>query len=236
MMPSVTLYCQVTIWLSWFEVLNCQKQFHNFFRIDILGCPLNVFILKNPTLKLFSKCICLSFCWSGHVSSPLWSNVSKVKSLKDRSLKVFEVGVWSGRLEGFESWTANALQWVRTMTKVGLELLGQLKTLWHFDSTPIGPEIVMTCRILCLLWLGHKHLNSCDNSDASGQPTIWRVHQVISTYYKLEQIMWTLRQWALPRSHSTERQIILRWSSFSGEHGATVQFATHRTVSDDRQN
>ena len=50
---------------------------------------LNVFILKNPTLKLFSKCICLSFCWSGHVSSPLWSNVSKVKSLKDHSLKLF---------------------------------------------------------------------------------------------------------------------------------------------------
>ena len=31
----------------------------------------------------------LSFCWSGHVFSSLWSNVSKVKSLKDRSLKVF---------------------------------------------------------------------------------------------------------------------------------------------------
>ena len=30
----------------------------------------------------------LSFCWSGHVSSSLWSNVSKVTSLKDRSLKV----------------------------------------------------------------------------------------------------------------------------------------------------
>ena len=31
----------------------------------------------------------LSFCWSGHVFSSPWSNVSKVKSLKDRSLKVF---------------------------------------------------------------------------------------------------------------------------------------------------
>ena len=30
----------------------------------------------------------LSFCWSGHVSSPLWSNVSMVKSPKDCSLKV----------------------------------------------------------------------------------------------------------------------------------------------------
>ena len=31
----------------------------------------------------------LSFCWSGHVFSSPWSNVSKVKSLKDCSLKVF---------------------------------------------------------------------------------------------------------------------------------------------------
>ena len=31
----------------------------------------------------------LSFCWSGHVFSSLWSNVSRVKSLKDCSLKVF---------------------------------------------------------------------------------------------------------------------------------------------------
>ena len=31
----------------------------------------------------------LSFCWSGHVFSSLWSNVSKAKSLKDCSLKVF---------------------------------------------------------------------------------------------------------------------------------------------------
>ena len=30
----------------------------------------------------------LSFCWSGHVSSSLWSNVSKFKSLKYCSLKV----------------------------------------------------------------------------------------------------------------------------------------------------
>ena len=30
-----------------------------------------------------------SFCWSGHVSSSLWSNVSKVTSLQDCSLKVF---------------------------------------------------------------------------------------------------------------------------------------------------
>ena len=31
----------------------------------------------------------LSFCWSGHIFSSAWSNVSKVKSIKDCSLKVF---------------------------------------------------------------------------------------------------------------------------------------------------
>ena len=31
----------------------------------------------------------LSFCWSGHVFSSLWSNVSMVKSPKDLSFKVF---------------------------------------------------------------------------------------------------------------------------------------------------
>ena len=66
----------------------CQRDVSNKHSLFIVR-SLNVFILKNPTLKLFSKCICLSFCWSGHVSSPLWSNVSKVKSLKDHSLKLF---------------------------------------------------------------------------------------------------------------------------------------------------
>ena len=36
---------------------------------------------------VFSECLCL--CWSCHVSSSLWSNVSKVTSLKERPLKVF---------------------------------------------------------------------------------------------------------------------------------------------------
>ena len=98
----------------------------------------------------------LFFCWSGHVFSSLWSNVSKVKSLKDCSLKVFfkcichchcicicrclfvgqvmfshdphqfcKVSVWSGRPEGFESITANNQE--QSVTKAGIELLGQLK-------------------------------------------------------------------------------------------------------------
>ena len=36
-----------------------------------------------------SLSLSLSFCWSGHAFSSLWWNVSKVKSLRDRSLKVF---------------------------------------------------------------------------------------------------------------------------------------------------
>ena len=36
---------------------------------------------------VFSECLCP--CWSCHVSSSLWSNVSKVTSLKERPLKVF---------------------------------------------------------------------------------------------------------------------------------------------------
>ena len=34
-------------------------------------------------------CLSLSFFWSSHVSSSLWSNVSKVTGLLDRSLKLF---------------------------------------------------------------------------------------------------------------------------------------------------
>ena len=40
------------------------------------------------SLSLFLPLL-LSFCWSGHVSPSLRSNVSKVKSIKYRSLKVF---------------------------------------------------------------------------------------------------------------------------------------------------
>ena len=68
-----------------FITTYCQTQ--NFF-----------WIAKNPSLGVFSKCIshylCPFFfflivfcCWSGHVFSSLWSNISKVKSAKDRSLK-----------------------------------------------------------------------------------------------------------------------------------------------------
>ena len=55
-----------------------------------------------------------------------------LKGQKSQRSKVSKIALWRCSrlgfgLEGFESWTANALQWVRTMTKVGLELLGQLK-------------------------------------------------------------------------------------------------------------
>ena len=42
----------------------------------------------SSSLSLYLSLL-LSFCWSGHVFSSLWSNVSKVKSLENCSLKVF---------------------------------------------------------------------------------------------------------------------------------------------------
>ena len=73
-------------------------QTQTFSRIAIRGCSLN--ISKNHSLGLLSKCICHRHCLclclccclfvgSGHVLLSLWSNVSKVKSLKDCSLAVF---------------------------------------------------------------------------------------------------------------------------------------------------
>ena len=75
-------------------------QTQTFSRIAIRGCSLN--ISKNRSSGVLSKCICHRHCLclclccclfagSGHVFSSLWSNVSKVKSLKDWrcSLNVF---------------------------------------------------------------------------------------------------------------------------------------------------
>ena len=46
--------------------------------------------LFGGVLKIYlSLSLSLSFCWSGHVFSSLWSNASMVKSHKDRSLEVF---------------------------------------------------------------------------------------------------------------------------------------------------
>ena len=67
---------------------------------------------KIPLLGVFSKCICHRHCLCVCLShcfllarSSLWSNVSKVKSLKDRSLKVFSKCIchclcfwWSGHV------------------------------------------------------------------------------------------------------------------------------------------
>ena len=66
-------------WLSWIQVLNCLKckQFHHF-----ISLSWSMYL----HLSLFEK---LSFGWPGRVSSSLWSYVSKVTSLLDRSLKVF---------------------------------------------------------------------------------------------------------------------------------------------------
>ena len=75
-------------------------QTQTFSRIAIRGCSLNISKNHSLPLGLLSKCIChrhglclclccCLFVGSGHVLLSLWSNVSKVKSLKDCSLKVF---------------------------------------------------------------------------------------------------------------------------------------------------
>ena len=57
------------------EVCNCQ----NCQKFSILNCQNLAKIFKN--VKTLKNCPKLSKCWSGHVSSSLWSNVSKVTSL-----------------------------------------------------------------------------------------------------------------------------------------------------------
>ena len=47
---------------------------------------LHIFLSLSSSLSLS---LSMSFCWSGHVSSSLWSNVSKVTSLWGCSFKVF---------------------------------------------------------------------------------------------------------------------------------------------------
>ena len=47
-----------------------------------------MYLSLSLSLSLYLS-LSLSFFWSGHVSSSLWSNVSKVTSLLDCSLKVF---------------------------------------------------------------------------------------------------------------------------------------------------
>ena len=53
-----------------------------------------VLIKRRHQMRSLTKCLCLCHChffWSGHVSSSLKSNVSKVKSLQGRSFKVLVV-------------------------------------------------------------------------------------------------------------------------------------------------
>ena len=130
---------------------------------------------------MFSKCICHRHCLSHYfylARSSLWPNVSKVKSLKDRSLKVFskcichclclscclfvgqvmfshhsdqmpqwskvpKIALWRCSLNVFVIGIVFAFffvvvsQWVSEwVTKVGLELLGQLRNKMEPIGTP----------------------------------------------------------------------------------------------------
>ena len=105
-------------------------------KILFWGCSLNIFVI------VFVFVFPIVFCWSGHVFSDQMSQRSKVQKIVfwRCSLNVFvfllvrwcfvmtpisfvRFFVWSGRPKGFESNTMTK----QLVTKVGLELLGQLK-------------------------------------------------------------------------------------------------------------
>ena len=107
MLSSVTINCQVRM-IVWIQVLNCQncnqclkcQVSRTVFPIaknclNFQNCPkllkLSKIVIKcqklsknsklSKRIKMVNKIKKLSKCWSGHVSSSLWSNVSKVTSL-----------------------------------------------------------------------------------------------------------------------------------------------------------
>ena len=73
------VFLLVRSWLltTLIKCLKGQKSLGSLFE-DVLQMSLSL-----------SLSLSLSFCWSGHVSSPLWSNVSKVTRLWSCSLRVF---------------------------------------------------------------------------------------------------------------------------------------------------
>ena len=81
-MLSLSLFIQGTLWMLrlLFSIV-----------INVISVS-KVTSLEDWSLRVFSKCHCHCHChchclfWSGHVSSSLWSNVSKVTSLWGRSL------------------------------------------------------------------------------------------------------------------------------------------------------
>ena len=159
---------------------------------------------------MFSKCICHRHCLCVCLShclllarSSLWSNDSKVKSLKDRSLKVFskcichfvshvmfshdphqfcEVGVWSGRLECFESNTIS--EWVSDQGRPRAARAAKNKNPF---SVFLGPQIMKkTCdHCLTIIYIHFENNRNCfwspknKKSDLYGnmpyKHTVWKV-------------------------------------------------------------
>ena len=86
--------------------------------------------LKDCSLKVFSKCICHCLC----ICLRRCLFVGQVMFSYDPN-QFCRVSDWSGRPEGFESTTMS-----ESMTKVGLELLGQLKMpQTGFPFFPLSP-------------------------------------------------------------------------------------------------
>ena len=88
----VTLYSRVTVNLE-SVVLDCQKYNQCLKGHKSLGLFFQAVLHLSLSFSSSSYLsLSLSFCWSGHVSSSLWSNVSRVTSLWGHSGVVFSKG------------------------------------------------------------------------------------------------------------------------------------------------
>ena len=65
------------------QCLKCQVSYHKSLGLFFEG------VLQLSLSLSFSLSLSLSFCWSGHVSSSLWSNVRRVSTLSECSLVMF---------------------------------------------------------------------------------------------------------------------------------------------------
>ena len=80
-MLSLSLFIQGSLWMLRL-LLSIVKNVINVSKVTSLwDCSLRVFFICQSFSFALYLSLSFSFCWSGHVSSFLWSNVSKVISL-----------------------------------------------------------------------------------------------------------------------------------------------------------
>ena len=94
-------------------------------------CTHNLVNVQSPGLLFEADLqMSLSFCWSSHVSSSVWSNVSMVTSLQDRSLEVFFFVGPVGNVASWELWEYQSLPYP---SKSSATLVGSTN-LWSVNS------------------------------------------------------------------------------------------------------